>query len=57
MKAIQCIKTFFERDDELSPGGGREVKTSELMELRKADQAGYNEVVKLCAVALGVELE
>lgn len=57
MKPLAAIKEFFTRKDSLTPDGGREVHTPELMELRKASLEGYNEVAQLCAAELGVELD
>lgn len=50
---VQAIKEFFERDDNLSPGGGRKVSMQELKEL---GGAGLNELAPLCAATLGKKL-
>lgn len=45
MTKSDAIKTFF--------GDVRPVTTAELMELRKADPAGYDEIGQACLKALG----
>jgi hypothetical protein len=46
-----AIKTFFEGNN------GRKVEGQELIALRKAGEAGYEELAKLSAEALGVSLD
>lgn len=50
MSKLQAIKAFF------NTPGYRPVETKELYDFVKRDREGYNEVARLCAAALGVEL-
>lgn len=52
MKKIEAIKTYFGQGED-----AREVTNKELIEFRKIDPAGFNEVAELSAKALGVELD
>ena len=47
--SIAILKEFF--------GGGREVTNQELIELAKNDRLGYDELVRLAAVEMGVEIQ
>jgi hypothetical protein len=51
MTPIQAIKTYFGQGPDARP-----IETKELMVLRKSDPKGYDEIVKLCGEALGVEI-
>lgn len=51
---VKAIKTFFERDDQFAPGGGRKVGMAELKDLTPDDRA---ELGVLCAAELGMEVE
>ena len=55
MKPVAAIRKFFERDDAISPGGGRKVPMAELKELILSGEKG--EMATLCARELGVELD
>lgn len=57
MKKMEAMKTFFERDDAISPGGGQKVQNRELLDLKKADDDSYDELAELSAAELGVELD
>ena len=54
MNRITAIKTYFEQDDKVSPGGGRRVEMAELKALTSEER---DELGELCAVALGIELD
>lgn len=51
---IVAIKRYFERDDAISPGGGRPVLPTELKALTPEDRA---ELAPFCAAELGAELK
>lgn len=52
MSSVQAIKAFFERDDKISPGGGRKLDMAELKGLTKEDRA---ELGQLACKELGEE--
>jgi len=52
MQGPKAIKTFFSRDDAISPGGGKAVSFSELKELSSEDR---NELGQLACNELDVE--
>jgi len=52
MTSTQALKKYLERDDAISPGGGKPLKMTELKELSNDERA---ELGKLAAAALGEE--
>ena len=52
MSGMVALKRFLERDDEISPGGGRKVPVAELKALTEADKL---ELGPLACAELGVE--
>jgi len=58
MKAIEAIKTFFERADKIALSGGRPMPNSEILALGKGSEPGtIKEIAELCAAELGVTIE
>ena len=53
MSRIVAIKTFFQREDKISPQGGRKVSMPELKVLTDEDKA---ELGAMCCEALGEEM-
>lgn len=57
MKSIDAIRIFFERDDKISPGGGRKMENAEIMFFARSNPTGsLRELAELAAKELGVEL-
>ena len=57
MKALEAVKTFFERADKIAPGGGRKVTNQELIEFTKGNPGGgMRALAELAAAELGVQL-
>lgn len=52
MKRIEAIKTYFGQGEDARP-----VTNAELINFRKEDAAGFNEIAELCAQALGATLD
>lgn len=58
MKATDAIHGFFERQDAISPNGGRKVENRELLDYAQKNGPGSTrELGELCAAELGVELD
>ena len=54
VSAVIAIKRFFEREDTITPDGGKKFGLEELKAIPKTDR---DELGTLCAVALGVEIK
>lgn len=57
VKKMDAIKRFFEQKDAITPEGGRQITTAELLEFVRTDREGFRKLAELCAARLGVELD
>lgn len=53
---VKAIKRFFEREDSITPNGGRKVEMDELKTVNLSVEA-RNELATLAAAEMGMELE